>query len=192
MVIKTQEELFSGPVKIREISEKGIRVSKLFHGDRIKAIFKGEVRRNKNTVEIKGKFFVEKSVECVRCLDNFLLDVQDEIEIFLRPAEDLPQEEEIELGLEDLNEDFYEGEEFDFYDYILRLAELFIPNFPLCSEECKGLCHECGENLNKSVCQCKEKRKNEREGEEEGKAHETKLSYLLSKAIGEILSDEKK
>lgn len=191
MVIKTQEELFSGPVRIREISENGIKVSKLFQGDGIKAIFKGEVKRKKDTVEIKGKFFVEKSVECVRCLEVFLLDLQDEIEIFLKPASELPQDEEIELTPDDLNDDFYEGDEFDFYDYILRLAEFFVPHFPLCSDECKGLCQKCGENLNKSVCSCRESESKEFKGvgEEE---HETKLSYLLNKAIGEKFPEEKK
>jgi len=176
MVIKTQEELFSGPVNIKHISERGIKVSKLFEGEKIKAIFKGEITRKKDVVEINGKMFVEKKVECARCLDEFILTEEGEIQIFLKPASQLPKEEEIFLNFEDLNDDFYESEEFDFYDYILRLAEFFVPDFPLCSPECKGLCQKCGENLNFNKCSCSL----------ENKEHKTEFSFLLEKALGKM------
>jgi uncharacterized protein len=154
VIIRTQEELFRGAVRIKYISEDGIKVSKMFKSENIKAIFNGEVRRNGDIVEIKGKMFVEKSMECTRCLDEFIFDTEDSIQIFLKPSSMLPREEEIELKMEDLDDDFYEGEEFDFYDYMLRLAESCVPPFAVCSENCRGICRFCGENLNKRTCDC--------------------------------------
>jgi uncharacterized protein len=29
------------------------------------------------------------------------------------------------------------------------------PHFPLCSSECKGLCPQCGRNLNEGPCTCR-------------------------------------
>ncbi len=34
-------------------------------------------------------------------------------------------------------------------------VNLALPSKYLCDEECKGLCHMCGKNLNKSQCDCK-------------------------------------
>lgn len=154
MQIKTQEELFKGPVKIKYITEKGIKVSKMFSGEKIKVMFDGEVIRKNDIVEIKGEIFVDKVVECIRCLEEFYTNASDTVMIYLKPSYMLPREEEIELKFEELDDDFYEGEELDFYKYIISLGEAIVPNYSLCSEDCKGICHKCGENLNKKKCKC--------------------------------------
>lgn len=154
MQIKTQEELFKGPVKIKHLTEKGIRVSKILSGEKIKVMFDGEVTRKNDIVEIKGKIFVDKAVECVRCLDEFYTNASDVINIYLKPSYLIPNEEEIELKIEDLDDDFYEGEEIDFYGYIVSLGESIVSSYNLCSDGCKGICQKCGENLNKKKCRC--------------------------------------
>lgn len=154
MQIRTQEDLFRGPVKIRQLTEKGIRVSKIFSGEKIKVIFDGEIIRKNDIVEITGNIFVDKLVECIRCLEEFHLNVSESINIHLKPSYTLLREEEIELKFEDLDDDFYEGDEFDFYQYIISLGESIIPPYNLCSEECKGICQKCGNNLNTEGCKC--------------------------------------
>ncbi len=160
MLIETQEDLFKGPVNVKHISERGIKVSKIFIGDEIKTIFDGNITRKGEIIEVSGRFFVEKEVECVRCLDKFVIDVKSEMCVFLKPASMLPNEDEIELKIEDLDDDFYDEDgEIDFYDYILRLGESCVPLFPLCSPKCNGLCQICGGNKNKaSECRCDEKK----------------------------------
>jgi uncharacterized protein len=32
--------------------------------------------------------------------------------------------------------------------------QLFMPFAPLCSNDCKGLCQTCGQNLNEHKCSC--------------------------------------
>lgn len=154
MQIKTQEELFKGPVKIKYLTEKGIKVSKILSGEKIKVMFDGEITRKKDIIEIKGKIFVDKVVECIRCLDEFYANASDVINIYLKPSYLIPDEEEIELKIEDLDDDFYEGEEMDFYSYIISLGESIVPSYNLCSENCRGICKNCGENLNKNKCRC--------------------------------------
>lgn len=155
MKIETQEELFKGPVKIKHITEKGIKVSKIFFGEKIKVIFYGEVIRKGDIVEISGKIFVDHLTECARCLDEFNLNVSEEIKIYLKPSYMLPKEDEIELKVEDLDDDFYEQDEIDFYEYILNLGRSVIPPYNFCSENCKGICSKCGANLNRENCSCK-------------------------------------
>ncbi len=154
MLIKTQDELFSAPVKIKHITEKGINVSKLFIGEKIKVLFNGTVKRNGETVEIQGNLFVEGRLECSKCLREFIYNTTDQVKVFLKSSKSLPTKEEIELSFEDLDDDFYEGDEMDFYDYILKLGELCLPEFANCSEYCKGICPKCGENLNENNCSC--------------------------------------
>lgn len=154
MHIKTQEELFKGPVKIRHLSEKAIKISKMFIGENIKVIFDGELKRKNDIVEIRGTIFADKVVECIRCLEKFNITVSEEIRINLKPSYMLPRDEEIELSLSDLDDDFYEQDEIDFYEYMIPLGESIIPPYNLCSENCRGICKVCGENLNKVECRC--------------------------------------
>lgn len=161
MLIRTQEELFRGPVKIRHLTENGITVSKIFFGEKLKVLFDGEILRRGDVVEIRGRMFVEKTVECPRCLEEFKANVSEEVRVFLKPSYMLSGDEEIELRMEDLDDDFYEGDEMDFYDYILLLGESIVPPYILCSESCKGICISCGENLNRVSCGCSAKSSSE-------------------------------
>ena len=60
---------------------------------------------------------------------------------------------------EDMDEDEFdylpESNQLDF-EPILRAAVLVdLPYVPLCAEDCKGLCPQCGANLNDGPCGCK-------------------------------------
>jgi len=68
--------------------------------------------------------------------------------------EGLGQDEDVELAEEDLISATYEGDEIDFTREITEQVILAIPFKPLCSEDCKGLCSNCGAELNISNCAC--------------------------------------
>lgn len=42
----------------------------------------------------------------------------------------------------------------DLYDVIYNDIVLNLPSLVMCDEECKGLCPDCGVNLNKGACEC--------------------------------------
>ncbi|MFC1467154.1 DUF177 domain-containing protein [Verrucomicrobiota bacterium] len=86
---------------------------------------------------VRGKVWVEVKTECSRCTDFFSTNVSDSS--FLRTFPLTGGEVEL-----DVTEDVREA--------IL----LSLPLFPLCDEECKGLCPQCGKNLNKGPCGCTE------------------------------------
>jgi uncharacterized protein len=54
----------------------------------------------------------------------------------------------------DLLSSSYSGDEIDLTHEIEEQIAMEIPLKPLCNEECKGLCHECGADLNTSTCSC--------------------------------------
>ena len=47
----------------------------------------------------------------------------------------------------------------DFLDLTEEVREaiiLALPGYPVCREDCKGLCMTCGSNLNETTCRCRE------------------------------------
>ena len=59
--------------------------------------------------------------------------------------------------------DFYVAETdgiLDVPDFIAEFLGVETPYRYLCSEDCKGLCHKCGKDLNAGGCDCPKKEKN--------------------------------
>lgn len=99
--------------------------------------------------EILLSGFVKTELEypCVRCLESVLIKVNGSVEAHYinKEACSAKVEEEV-VSLE--NVIYYEGSEIDLYDRIMEAVALEVPEYVLCSPECKGLCSFCGENLN--------------------------------------------
>ena len=49
---------------------------------------------------------------------------------------------------------FYENDEIDLGQLMQEQFYLALPMKPLCKDDCKGLCPNCGTNLNKATCDC--------------------------------------
>ena len=89
---------------------------------------------------------------CGRCLESYPLDVAQEFSLVLTPATRLSGE--IELAPGDLTQSFYEGTEIDLTPLVYEQIMLALPTRPLCGEECRGLCPQCGSNRNTGHCAC--------------------------------------
>ena len=85
---------------------------------------------------VMGKLTAKTRVECDRCLEQFILPMN--IEFYHELERD-------ELGDEN---------EIDLTDAIYENLLLEQPIKVLCSEDCKGLCPQCGQNLNAKDCGC--------------------------------------
>ena len=55
---------------------------------------------------------------------------------------------------EDASVLFYQGEDLDIGPAVRDELMIDLPPNPLCSEDCKGLCANCGINLDKETCDC--------------------------------------
>jgi uncharacterized protein len=100
---------------------------------------------------IMGSAQASATTECARCLEDFSIDIDGEIEGYFLLSEDSQRPEDMD------------DDEFDVLpaDHKLDLAPLIeaallvdIPLIPLCAEDCKGLCAKCGSNLNEGPCAC--------------------------------------
>ncbi len=106
---------------------------------------------------VSGEFSAKYFAPCVRCLKLTQQDLNAEFK-----SGYIHSRNEKEPEFEELDDIFADNEEWSLYFYdkgqadIAEMAHehLFmnIEHFPLHDEDCKGLCLECGHDLNESEC----------------------------------------
>ncbi len=111
------------------------------------------VRRMKENVFIEGSVTASAEAPCCRCLEAARFPLAASFKYTFSPAPDEPQDE-MELNTEDLELAYYEEDMIDLDRLIYEQIMLQIPIKPLCAEACKGLCPQCGTNLNVATCAC--------------------------------------
>ena len=109
--------------------------------------------RDKDKVRAKGHIRTVLSLRCVNCLENFEMTVNSKFDIILFPVY-LVKAEDNALTNEEMEYIFFDGEEIDVEKILMEQVNLFIPFNPMCSPDCKGICSNCGANLNYEKCQC--------------------------------------
>jgi uncharacterized protein len=135
-------------IKIADIPEQGLKLTSEDPGE-ILGLGEGDGFVAAGTVDgdlyaqvVEGELIVSGTVSvpvkarCARCTQFFSTTVTDSG--FLRDFPGIQGAEEV-----DITEDIREA-------LILRL-----PHSPLCGESCKGLCIQCGKDLNEGPCGCR-------------------------------------
>ncbi len=119
-------------------------------------------------VFVAGTFKGELTVACSRCIEPMKLAIDEKLRVTFMPRHELPAEDEdedkdkdteaaeegAEVGGDDLDLFPYEGEWVDLEPLFREQFVLAIPFAPLCAEDCKGLCSQCGINRNTGTCTC--------------------------------------
>ena len=110
-------------------------------------ILKGKIINRAGVVTINATAdFVFESV-CDRCAGQAKIKYSTPIEHTIVS----------ELSNEEDSDDYIvvENMKLDLEKLTLEDIYLFLPSKILCSEECKGICPQCGTNLNEKSCDCK-------------------------------------
>lgn len=95
-----------------------------------------------------GEVRARATTACVRCLNDFELDVTGEVQGFYVHAEHgegIPEEQEIE-PISDFRVDLEPA--------LVQAIVVELPFAPLHSQDCAGLCAVCGADLNEGACRC--------------------------------------
>ena len=107
----------------------------------------GIVRNTAGVLMMTGAIRTCLHSVCDRCAADFTRDVEIPINVVLVT----------ELADED-NEDEWvfplEGDSADLDDIVRTVFVLNLDSKLLCKEDCKGMCHRCGKNLNDGPCNC--------------------------------------
>lgn len=119
------------------------------------------------TVEVDGQVAVldggflltmtlksELSLRCDRCLDEFPNPFESRVELLAVVEPEEVSAEEVELEDRDLSLLHLDVPELDTEPLIYDQLQLAVPMSPKCSEECAGLCPQCGANRNREECDC--------------------------------------
>lgn len=97
------------------------------------------------TGEVSG----QAKTACARCLDEVELDLEAPIEAyFVLPGKDEPLSEDEEVEYDQL----IDKNKVDLTALFQGALALALPLVVLCSEDCAGLCPQCGTNLNHETC----------------------------------------
>jgi uncharacterized protein len=119
--------------------------------------FRLEVTRVGDIVKVEGEVHVSIHLVCDRCLREFDTDLASVFSlIYSQEVDETNHEggEALELSPEELGLMPIRGEEIDFRDGIQEQVVLALPLRALCSDDCKGLCPQCGADLNEADCSC--------------------------------------
>lgn len=115
----------------------------------------GRLYRAETTIYFDGELDASIRLDCSRCLEAFSLNISGDVSAIFMPAADGKSDEpEQKLKADDLDVQFYGGDEIDLLPPIRDHVAFEIPMRPLCAGDCPGLCPQCGSNLNKTKCSC--------------------------------------
>ncbi len=95
-------------------------------------------------LDLTGSMETELLLVCSRCLETFSHSIN--IEISEKFSKTLKSEDEDII--------FINNDRLDLDEIVENNIISMLPIKKLCSKECKGLCHQCGINLNHSTCEC--------------------------------------
>jgi uncharacterized protein len=115
----------------------------------------GRVDRVGMDMRLRGNIKAGLTVACARCLKQ--VPIRVDIPFDLLYASEDPggsRTGEIELHARDLDFSVYERDEINLDAMVLEQIELELPSRALCREECRGLCPQCGIDLNIDQCNC--------------------------------------
>ena len=150
---------------VKELAVRKIRIRKSYapgtvdyHTGEFRQAEPLDVRATAELVEgqirITGEFHTRLEMTCARCLETVNEDVAREFDLFYRPMTSIAQEEEVHLKLDDTEIAFFQGDGLFLADVLAEQVLLALPMKVICRSDCRGLCPQCGVNLNNEECRC--------------------------------------
>ena len=114
----------------------------------------GKVRLAGNEVFVNGHVDARARVECDRCLQPVELPVTADFELEYIPGSEYETSAAAELTEAELSVAVFDGEAIDVDEIVKEQILLSVPTRMLCRDDCKGICPECGADLNAGDCNC--------------------------------------
>jgi len=113
----------------------------------------GEAVQLGNLYYVTGKMKADVNFICARCLNPFTHHAAVSFSETFAPEDDPVLGEDEDSDILPL-----EGDEIELDALLQEDFLLAMPTFPLCEDDCKGLCPTCGVNRNEVACSCKNER----------------------------------
>ena len=113
----------------------------------------GKLTRIEQDIFFSGQLQASLQVDCTRCLKPFPLVVKNKMQVHF-----IPRAKEQSSGAEvketDIEQEIYKEDRVDLIPPVRDNILLDVPLIRLCNDTCKGICSECGNDLNTNQCEC--------------------------------------
>lgn len=107
-----------------------------------------------DSYRVAGRARTRLEQVCSRCAEPFEVAFSENFDLQYLPQATIEAEGEHEIQDADLASAFYTDGMLDVVELLREQFMLAVPMKPLCSDACRGLCPECGTNLNRTECGC--------------------------------------
>jgi len=160
------EDLKSEPLHVHHVYSAGEIKFSQEDADLIEPITVDFVLEHKDSsLRIRGTVNTAVQLKCSRCAIDISRNIDSGFDLTYLPQPEWSDEDgEVELKYEDMGVALYDGVKFDVNLMVLEQIELAIPMKFVCREDCKGLCFQCGTDLNEGTCSCEKEPMDERLG----------------------------
>lgn len=128
------------------------------------APLEGDLRlmRAPRSIFVRGQLGTDVYMECSRCLAEVDTPVELELEAEYFPQIDISSGAPLPAPDDDLAFTIDGNHELDLSEIVRQSLLLALPMHALCAEACRGLCPDCGANLNQGLCTCEPEPADER------------------------------
>jgi uncharacterized protein len=113
-----------------------------------------EARDIVDDIRIRASLQTRIGVACARCLEPVEQPIDTNFDLIFRPAGADSDHADHAISTSETEIGYYEGDGLLLEDVLREQILLALPAKTLCSEDCKGLCPECGRNRNTDPCDC--------------------------------------
>jgi uncharacterized protein len=103
---------------------------------------------------LRAQMHARALLTCSRCADEFEADLEADLEEEFLPEESAEAQEGKDFPWSDVTTYAPEDRWIDLTEIIRQNALASVPIQVLCKPACKGLCSQCGVNLNATSCSC--------------------------------------
>jgi uncharacterized protein len=105
-------------------------------------------------IRLRGSLSAGLELPCARCLEPVRQDVSRQFELLYRPLGTDAGRDELSVTDAEAEVGYYQGQGILLEDVLREQVLLALPLKTVCRESCKGLCPQCGKNLNQEQCSC--------------------------------------
>jgi len=105
-------------------------------------------------IRLRGEFSTRLEMRCARCLEPVQRDVTANFDLIYRPLGAVPRPAEAAISQAETEVGYYQGSGLQLEQALAEQVLLAVPLRELCTADCKGLCANCGKNLNAESCEC--------------------------------------
>jgi len=105
-------------------------------------------------IRLVGDFSTQVETLCARCLTPVSIPVSGAFDLLYRPQGVDTRGEEASISKAETEIGYYQGEGVQLEDVVKEQILLALPAKQVCNEDCKGLCPQCGRDLNVESCNC--------------------------------------